>query len=592
MRRLVLYALVATLAAATHALESPHPRHQKVLGAATYITMPVNKLASPTLLWADFDFLLQRGILPNQTLAKFAFASPVEGESAAVYRQEFVTAYVDGNGGTGMNGNFGSGRAAIIQEDWQIKGSGPTAMVNPNADGSHRNGASFIAEGIHEAIWGRLLAYELPYGAFRTVALIATGSHIGRDSQPRVLIVREDPLRPGHYVINPTAEALGDPRDAARIKEAMEHILDALPSPPGDLPVTAALRFMAKVNEFIDRQAIQHGYAWAHSLFHGATSPSNAGMDGRMIDFGTFSAFDGYPKVRVIDEDGFFGDTSTYQRDLLKNIRDSWVRTLPKILLAGLPSEAQWFERFEMKYQKTRQIEMLRLAGSFTEFGEELLTRPQGQNLAQILLQLAEAGNDKEIEVWKGENPFGAGTYNLKEILSAAASESLAGFSSELPNLKRAIHQDAIRKTFADAYLALFRLQQTLAFREGISAEAEWQYRLLASKIRNNKMTTVFRTNENESVIWALINKYKENGFPQPIRQYIDRAVAENRREFRDAAAYTLVLKENQVGYKTERIVFNALTGQTTRVSSGGQTVPQDKCESMLERTAELDHVR
>ena len=567
MKRLLLFILLAisqTLSLNTFAVDTAPPRNQQVLGAATYVTMPLQKLAHPVLLWADRDFLLRHGVMPNLITDYFAYAAPSLGETGASYLPEFITAFIDGNGGIGMNDNFGSGRAAIIHEDWQIKGSGRTVMVNPKADLYHSNGAALMAEGIHEAVWSRLLAEELPYGAFRTVAVIATGSYLDTDLQPRALIVREDPLRPGHYVINPSAELLGDARDAARIKAAMEHLLAALPTPAGAIPIKKSDQFRVKTFEFIERQAIQHGYAWSRGLFHGGTSPSNAGLDGRMIDFGTFSAFDGYPKVRVIDEDGFFGDTSLYKRDLLKNIRDSWVRTLSPELLAGLPSEQEWFDRFETTFQRTRKTEMLRLAGAFSEFSSELFARSEGKKLAEILLKLAEAGNDKEIEAWKGESPWGTGTYNLGKILKAAAEVELQGLNVELPALKAALPQVKLRREFVEAYKKAFRTQRSFAAQKGIAATAESEYRRLASEIRNRKMTTLFRADTNEKPIWDLIAKFKKTGDPKPTQDYVDELVAENRREFRDAAPFTIVLRESKD--RTERLVFDAQSGRTSKV--------------------------
>ncbi|MGZ3748356.1 MAG: hypothetical protein ACXWRE_13330 [Pseudobdellovibrionaceae bacterium] len=564
----ILWLIIALII--THILnaQAAPPKLQALLGEATYITMPLRKLAHPTLIYANKEYLKARGISLDQVMEKLGFASPVDGELADIYLDTTKTAYVDGNGGIGLNENFGSGRAAIIDEDWQIKGSGRTAMVNPNTDAYHRNGASFLSEGIHEAIWANLLAEELPYGAYRVVAIIATGSMVAsgnQEPQPRVLIVREDPLRPGHFVINPTSEKMNDPRDRARVEEAMKHVVEALPQPPGIPPQSEAARFRTGIFEFIDRQAIQHGFAWAHSLFHGGTSPTNTGMDGRMLDFGTYSAFDGYPRVRILDDDGFMGDSEVYKRDLLKDIRDSWVKTLPSHLLAALPSEREWLERFEMTFAKTKKAEMLRLAGAFTELKDSLLRTPAGQNLAKTLLTLATAGNEKGIEAWRGENPFGQGQYNLGKILVAASSMDLQQLDSQNMALKILIPDEALRKSFVDHYIALFKLQRQLASAQGIGPEAEARYRKFASQIRNKKMTTLFHKTENEQRIWKITEDYKKDQDPRPAQEFIDKSIAENRREF-STYPYSIGLNDTKRGDKTERIVFDARTNQISKI--------------------------
>ena len=493
------------------------PKHQSVLGAATYVTMPLRGLTHPKLLWADTEYLAGQGISPDQILKKFAYASPVDGESAESYSNETKIGFVDGNGGIGMNGNFGSGRAATIVEtragsastgqDWQIKGSGRTPMVNKDSDQYHRNGASVLGEGIHEAIWGKLLALEMPYGAYRTVAVIATGSL-------------------------------------------------------GVHPKNKTEKFRAGIFEFIDRQAIQHGYAWAHSLFHGGTSPTNAGLDGRMLDFGTFSAFDGYPNARVIDEDGFFGDTELYKRDLLKDIRDSWVRTLSSDLLAVLPSEAEWFNRFEATFQTTRQREMLRLAGAFTEFTSELMARSEGQRLAKVLIKIAEAGNTKKIEIWEGQNPFGTGTYNLGKILALAAGESFVNGDVENSGLRKLIPEEGQRTEFVDAYVSFLKIERQLALHVGISPAAETRYRRLAVKMRNRKMTAVFRLNKNEKHIWKIEADFAANGDPKPVQSYIDNIISESRRDFHHVAPYSIVYTEANSKLKNAARVFDAVKNQ------------------------------
>jgi hypothetical protein len=559
------------------------PRNIRLVGAATYVTMPLYALEQPKLLWADNAFLLKQGIPNDQILKKFAYAAAVEGESKGGYLKTQKTGYVDGNGGIGLNDNFGSGRAAIIDRDWQIKGSGKTMMVNKDADDGHRNGASLLGEGVHEAIWGKLLAAELPYGAYRTVAIIATGTMA--NSEPRVLIVREDPLRPAHYVINPTAEKMADPRDHARINEAMKHLVDALPQPPGFKSDVKTEKFRSGIFELINRTATQHGYAWAHSLFHGGTSPSNAGMDGRMLDFGTFSAFDGYPNARVIDEDGFFGDLSLYKRDFLKDIRDSWVKTLPNDLLAVLPSEQEWFVQFEKTFRQTQAVEMLRLAGVFTEFSETLAKRGEGLRLAKILIKLAKAGNEKKVEIWDGENPFGNGTYNLGEILKAAASETglVSTETNQQSKLAHLIPDANLRESFLRSYNEVFTLERDLAKAHGISPAGELKYRKLAVNVRNKKMKTVYHLDRNEKHIWKLLDDYMANGQAEPIQKYIDQTVSENRREFRDAAPFTIVVSEGVDGGQTVRRVFDAISNLKRTVTVGGSALKLPlSCEAVF----------
>lgn len=564
--RQVLALAVVTFAFTTVA--SAAPKNAKLIGTASYKTMQLRGLAKPELLWQNDELVKQSGV---DLLKDTAFASPVDGESANIYTNEKKTAYVDAYGGLGMNGNFGSGRAAIVG-DWQIKGSGKTMMVNAKSDQYHRSGASTVREGVWEAAWGRLLAKELPFGAYQTLAVIATGSQAsihGTYFEPRVLIVREDPIRPAHFTLNPTMMEVDPAAEKARVADAMKTIVEALPKPKGYVSAGRQADFRAGVIEMIERQAVQHGYAWAHGLFHGGTSPSNTGLDGRALDFGSYSAFDRYPRARVMDEDGFFGEKEIYKRDFIKDIRDAWTQSLPMDLLAALPSEAELFQKFDDKFDQTRSTEMVRLAGAMDEFLASRAAVREVRVLGAKLITLAEAGNTKGIEVWKGESPWGQGQYKVGEILNVLAKLPVdAEKASASPELIQLVPNARSRFELTSAYEAAFEKQQAFASEYGITAESEATFRAEAAKLRNEKMTAMFRIQANEKLITEAIEQYKQTGDASAIQKRIDMMVESSRREYRDAAPFTIVMREKKVGDRVVREVFDAKAGKYKRMAA------------------------
>jgi hypothetical protein len=575
-------ALVVASSSLAGAQTSPQNSNLWLLGSTTYKTMPLYKLKSPIALWMDQDLLLSKKIaLPSDSLQVreqkmlnlVGYASKVDGEIAPKYTSVWISGLVDSYGGKGLNTNLGSGRAAIIptkgEGDWQLKGSGKTMMVNEHSDDdSHRSGASGIGEGVWEAAWSALLYNELPYGAYRLLGVFATNSSIpqGDDAVPRIVAVREDPLRPAHFVINTDALVIQPEFEKKRVARAMKQLVEALPKPVGYVSRGRVEAFKAGVAEFIHRQAVQNGYIWAHSMIHGGIVPANTGLDGRTLDFGTFSAFDGYPNVTVITEEGF---DNNIKSDLLKNIRDSWVQTLPANLLAVLPSEQEMFDSYERDFQNTRRVEMLRLAGAFTELTTELQRSGEGDELARVLIQIAEAGNERQINIWNEENPYGKGTYKLGKTLVALAAMPVSSLSANQPELLTLLPDQVLLQRLVRAYKKTFTVQRKLALEHGISNSAEKQYRVLAAKIRNAKMPSMYRNGNAYHNIDKMVELESANLNGQAFAKLVNGMVSRSRREFWDAEPFTIVLKENAGRREGEKVrrVFDARAGQISNVA-------------------------
>lgn len=567
--RSVLSMMAFALAFNPLSVHADPPEAAKIIGAKAFVPMEAKQLANPEAVYVNRKLMQEYGLDVRKIIEMTAYAAPVAGETAGAYTDKTKTVYADGYGGIGMNGNEGNGRTFTVDSMWENKGGGITPFVAVTSEASHRNGASLLPEGVHEAIWSNLLAEELPRGAHRVLAIISTNTRVGGpDGEPRVLIVREAPIRPAHFVVNEYAEKRGSERDKARIEDAMKHIVDALPQPKDSKAKTQGERFRSGIFEMIDRQAQMHSYSWAHSLFHGGTSPSNAGLDGRALDFGTFQAFDGYQKIRVIHDDGFSGETEVFKRDLLKNMRDSLVKTLPPELLAALPSEREWSQRFDQSFKNNQAAELLRLAGSFNEFTPELLSSRQGRDLSKLLKTLADAGNEQKIEKWKlqafSQEYFNQGTYNLGKILKAISTIDLDS-PKDSAALTEALPDTTLRNQLVELYVQTFRQQRDLAAAQGISAKAEIDYRRLASNIRNKKMSSLFANVENEKKIWAVNDDFKAKGHTGSVQNLIDKTILESRRDFHDARPFTLVLNEKLVDGRYERNVFDAKTDLVAR---------------------------
>jgi hypothetical protein len=460
---------------------------------------------------------------------------------------------------------------------YRNKGGGRTGRVNPKSEKSHSSGAMTMREALKEAVPSNLLFFEAPFGSHRTLAIIGTGTIATANEEEfgaRAIVTQEDPLRWGHFVLNDTAAELGgqyQAEDIARVKAALKNIVQALPKPRG-LDVRGMSEqelFVVGQLEAIDRQAIQHGYLWAHRMFHGATSPSNAALDGRLLDFGTFTFLDGYQKAIALHDDGHSGDLEVFRRDLIEPTQATWRKYLPAHLLPFLLSEKDWYARLRKTFDETRRDEMVRLAGAMDTLFPQFKNYAQSRALGDALIKIAETGNDRIISVWGNDGAlYGTGTYDMAKLFVVLAQGDLFNAEKMDASLRVIIADDPLRADLLQKYRAAFLLQRNLALAAGITSEAEHNFRLAAAEFRNKPRTSLFRSDAYEELL--------TQGLANP-QKYIDDQIRASRREFRDAEPFTLVTGERETNGRRVRTIFDARTNKFERL------VVKGSCEVLLE---------
>lgn len=461
MRRIVFLILITLLSwplAASGAsfeemVSGPPVLKSSAFDDNTYIEVKTRRLKNARLMWLNERYLRERGILelPSEALVleHLGFAVPHEGDPKEAFLSAEKIYYADYYGGLGVGDNLGSGRAAATGRV-QVKGVGRTQLVR-EADIWHSHGGASRREAIHEAIWGEMLHRELPYGAVRVVALISTGT-FNQDGvgEPRALIVREDVVRPAHFLVPPTLK--GEELKAAkqRVRRLIEKLPELLPLPPNlvrsQLAPAEAVR--AGVREFVFRVAHQYAASYAKSFLHGATSPSNIALDGRALDFGSQTAIDGFARVQTLANDAPFGDIKVVETDLLREFLTGLHENAPKKFKDVLPSTEQAVIQFRKDYARMREHEMLLLTG----LPEEILLRLPAKTrarLARVLLEVAQAGNTKVFLVeGNAAVPENTGKYDLADILKKAAEAKSWTAKSIGEALKGAIEAKSARDLY------------------------------------------------------------------------------------------------------------------------------------------------
>ncbi len=557
---------VDTKAGSTDLLPTEPPVYEKYLGRSSYIPVVTQKLAHPKLVYADLAPAKTTRLDTRSLLDKWGWAVRTVNEPQTAYLPATRIQSASFYGGNGMNGNIGDGRTSV-DGDENFKGIGPTGMVNPYTEEGHNSGTLKIDHAILEAVWSKLLDLELPFGANRVRGILGTGTVEDRDGYPglRVLIVRDDFLRPAHFITNETSSKVGrSGLDSARVSQAILNLPQALPMPADFKSLDPRARLNAGLKEFIDRLAIQTAYTWSHSMYHGAMSPSNVTLQGAAADFGTFQALGGYPSVQLLSDCAPNGDFSE-EIQVLKEFHESLIgHSNPNWKLA-IGSFESWTARFRQTYQSQVEKEMLILSGAFPELVDSLQKSAETHQLADSLLAVAKAGNEQVTQTWVSPLKFETGSYNLPRILEKLASSPLSVIS-----LEKALHLEIsdtrLRWQLAQSYQRYFKRMNEASASVGITASAAQIYRLEAVKIRNRKMTELFRTPELQKQLDLLVQNYTRDADESKIRSFIEQKVNLSRRNFKDAAPYTVVLSQS-LDEKTGKIVREIFDASNNRFS-------------------------
>ncbi len=563
-------------AMATKQTEAPTlaPHYEEFLGRSSYIPVVTQKLANPKIIYADLAPDKISTADRQYLLNKWGWAVRTVNEPTSAYLSQTRIHSASFYGGNGMNGNIGDGRTSI-DGDENFKGIGPTGMVNPHTEEGHNSGTLKIDHAILETVWSKLLDLELPFGANRVRGILGTGTVEDRDGHPglRVVIVRDDFLRPAHFITNETSIKVGrSTTDRERVTQAVLKLPEALPQPHSTSSLNRMSRLSSGLNEFIDRLANQTAYSWTHSMYHGAMSPSNVTLSGAAADFGTFQALGGYPSIQLLSDCAPNGDFSE-EIQVLKEFHSSVIDHAPSSWKSAIGSFSQWTQRFQESYHRQIRREMLSLSGAFPEFLPALEQTLEAKKLGDVLLRIAKAGNEEVIQTWLKPLSFETGTYQLPRILQKLAHAPLTESSLQLA-VKTEVADLPLRAELTEAYLRFYQQMNLAAETVGISSVAAQKYRIEAAQIRNQKMTELFRTPQLQLQLNSLVENYTKTGNESAVRTFIEQKINASRRNFKDAAAFTVVRKQtlNEKNGRILRQIYDAKSDRYLELEQSEKT--------------------
>jgi hypothetical protein len=272
---------------------------------------------------------------------------------------------------------LGSGRAVIpeFRGGVFIKGSGPTPLVSAPKGGSHSDGLIGPEEAVVEAVTGEALAHLADNRTTRILTIIApkAGRTRSGDAEPHpVIAVRVgNHLRPAHLFSPNRSENLdADVRDSAL--NVMYGDLGA--DERARVIIAGHAELMARMNRF--------------RMLHGSTEPSNIGVGGTALDFGTATALpDTGPHFTRNNSQLRFNTLLDYKDEMNTKLFGAEHKEHASALKTVLPEYA---DEWKDTYRRANDIETLSGCGLKPEMAKRLLEQhaEQAQRLAKAVRRL------------------------------------------------------------------------------------------------------------------------------------------------------------------------------------------------------------
>lgn len=226
----------------------------------------------------------------NKRHAIFDGCTPLSNDEKVFFAERYGGGAISRNGGGARCGFDGR---------WQVKGIGANALVGQGA--KHVDGELTMTGAVLEALWGNVMAKQLPYGAVPNNAILLANNPIADVASSatanvhnrKALLVREPVVRPAHFCrapyYRPHAAMQMQPSDIQRIENLIAVAPSFLPRPSefdeaSWLALSQEEQAFYGLCELARRLAAQIAYCRTRHLVM-MTSPSNCDMAGRLLDF-------------------------------------------------------------------------------------------------------------------------------------------------------------------------------------------------------------------------------------------------------------------------------------------------------------------
>lgn len=452
--------------------------------ACGHVPLTLTALPHARVLWLNARASLQdpkfeacKGDLQaygQHLLAQCAFA--LNAPPTATVAQAMATA--DRYGGMGIGCNGGSGRAAFVN-GYYVKGIGATPLVGKLSDRVHSTGHCELQECIREAVLSECIDAEFPWGAVPVLAIIGTGVfeeriiEAGIASEPTTatqdsanltelcLLVRPAFLRPAHF--DRAVNFLSDmPKQGFQDAQRVKSMLQASKRTWGIAP------FKQQLMQLHTRWAEQLAHGYVHRFCHGAPSPSNVTLDGRLLDFGATSTLPTWARVHTV-----FGGPATGQElpvmvKALQNMLQQVSHQCPEL---GIQAQdmAAMAQAAAHAYGQRVPVELLRVLGLSRSQAGQVLQGDEDQQIRRGLNRLLMHHAVEYFNTFEA-TPQPRVAWQLPDFWHGALDPVAPGLREQLTNhlMRDAAEQPGATMEAVRARNAAFAATRPMLFRENL----------------------------------------------------------------------------------------------------------------------------
>jgi hypothetical protein len=386
------------------------------------LPVEMNKFVGAQLLWRDSPATRRHELSDGQFVDNYSWLTKSNflDDKTRVRTDITATMFAERYGGVGLATNGGGARVVNLA-DVQIKGVGANALAGQGTPSSHSYGGLDIQGAVKEIIYSRLLNKISPVGVQAIEGLIlldATSALHDGNKAPSVLLVRERVARPGHFL--PCVNFRPKPEHRSSMQSDYSRVLGIYKS----IGRHALLSdFYILVQHFLDKCADQLSFFRVARLVHGALTPSNLCLDGRVLDTGLCS---------FIVSGTNYGQVTSYFDEAATPplvIRE-WFYLIGKFL-TDKPVEDHFFQLYDEKLCQYAFVNIGFMFGVDREMSTKLAPMVEWRKVASRLLYLLSKGSLTKTS----ELPTVDAADFVNDVLTASLYSILSG--REIPTASR-----------------------------------------------------------------------------------------------------------------------------------------------------------
>ena len=392
--------------------------------AESFNRLPVemNKMVGAQLLWRDPSWRSRDKFSDGQFVENYSWLTKTNflGDKTRIRADITATMFAERYGGVGLATNGGGARVVNLA-DVQIKGVGANALAGQGTPPSHSYGGLDIQGAVKEIIYSRLLNKISPVGVQGIEGLILLDSssalHNGNRA-PSVLMVRERVDRPGHFL--PCVNFRPKPEHRASMQSDYSRVLGIYKSIGRHALLS---EFYTLVQHFLDKCADQLSFFRVARLVHGALTPSNLCLDGRVLDTGLCS---------FIISGTNYGQVTSYfdEAGTPPLVMREWFYLIGKFL-TDKPVEEHFFKLYDEKLCQYAIVNVGFMFGVDREMSAKLSPTAEWRKVASRMLHLLSRGSLTK----SSELPTVDAADFINDVLTASLYSILSG--REIPRASR-----------------------------------------------------------------------------------------------------------------------------------------------------------